>query len=213
MHNFFQAAITIGDYKLVNWSDFIDLICRYGFNVIITFVVVRGIYYPIHRNKEFLFTYFLFNSIIFMILYAMTNVKMEAGIGFGLFAVFSILRYRTEDIPIKEMVYLFIIIAIALINALASKKVSIAETVFANVVIVGMIYMLENLWLMRKESSKVISYEKIENIKPENYQQLLQDLRERTGLDIHRAEIKTIDFLRDVTLMKIFFYTNYGEKK
>ena len=104
----------------------------------------------------------------------MTNIKLEFGVSFGLFAVFSILRYRTEDIPIKEMVYLFIIIAIALINALSSKKVSLAETAFANIIIVGMIYLLENLWLMRKESSKIITYEKIENILPEEIQEELR---------------------------------------
>jgi hypothetical protein len=131
---------------------------------------------------------------------------MEFGVSFGLFAVFSILRYRTEDIPIKEMVYLFIIIAVALVNAMSTKKVSVAEIAFANIMILVMIYTLENIWLMRHESTRTIVYEKIDLIKPENYSLLLQDLRERTGLNVHRAEIKNTDFQTDTARITIFYY-------
>lgn len=197
---------TIKDYKFFDASGFFDLILRYGFNFLITFIIVRLIYYPLYRNKDYLFTYFIFNSIIFMVLYIMNNVKMEFGVSFGLFAVFSILRYRTEDIPIKEMVYLFLIIAVALVNSLSTKKVSVTEILLVNGIIVTLIYAMEHLWLMRNESYKVIMYEKIENIKPENYEKLLKDLRERTGLNIHRVEIKNIDFQNDTSRLTIFFH-------
>ncbi|HAP00455.1 MAG TPA: DUF4956 domain-containing protein [Bacteroidetes bacterium] len=206
MHFLLNQAIEIHNYKIFDSADFFDLVIRYGFNFLITFVIVRLIYFPIYRNKDYLFTYFIFNSIIFIIMYIMNNVKMEFGVAFGLFAVFSILRYRTEDIPIKEMVYLFLIIAIALVNSLSTKKVSVAEILFSNVVIVGMIYAMEHLWLMRNENYKIINYEKIENIRPENYESLLVDLRSRTGLDIHRAEIKNIDFQNDTARITIFYY-------
>src|SRR5215213_9006264 len=134
------------DYRLFDAADIFDLVLRFGFNFVVVFVIVRLLYYPIYKNKDYLFTYFLFNTIIFMILYVMNNVKMEFGVSFGLFAVFSILRYRTEDIPIKEMVYLFLVIAVALINSLSTKKVSWAEIVFANAVVVLMVYTLENIW-------------------------------------------------------------------
>lgn len=112
------------DYKLFDSADFFDLVLRFGFNFIVVFIIVRLLYYPIYKNKDYLFTYFLFNTIIFMILYVMNNVKMEFGVSFGLFAVFSILRYRTEDIPIKEMVYLFLVIAVALVNSMSTKKLA-----------------------------------------------------------------------------------------
>lgn len=194
------------DYKIFDSADFFDLVLRFSVNFLITFIIVRLIYYPLHKNKDYLFTYFIFNSIIFLILYVMNNVKMEFGVSFGLFAVFSILRYRTEDIPIKEMVYLFIIIAVALVNAMSSKKVSVAEIAFANIMILVMIYTLENIWLMRHESTRTIVYEKIDLIKPENYSLLLQDLRERTGLNVHRAEIKNTDFQTDTARITIFYY-------
>lgn len=194
------------DYKIFDSADFFDLVLRFSVNFLITFIIVRLIYYPLHKNKDYLFTYFIFNSIIFLILYVMNNVKMEFGVSFGLFAVFSILRYRTEDIPIKEMVYLFIIIAVALVNAMSTKKVSVAEIAFANIMILVMIYTLENIWLMRHESTRTIVYEKIDLIKPENYSLLLQDLRERTGLNVHRAEIKNTDFQTDTARITIFYY-------
>ncbi|MBU6205000.1 MAG: DUF4956 domain-containing protein [Bacteroidetes bacterium] len=194
------------DYKIFDSADFFDLVLRFSVNFLVTFIIVRLIYYPLHKNKDYLFTYFIFNSIIFLILYVMNNVKMEFGVSFGLFAVFSILRYRTEDIPIKEMVYLFIIIAVALVNAMSTKKVSVSEIAFANIMILVMIYTLENIWLMRHESTRTIVYEKIDLIKPENYSLLLQDLRERTGLNVHRAEIKNTDFQTDTARITIFYY-------
>lgn len=194
------------DYKIFDSADFFDLVLRFSVNFLVTFIIVRLIYYPLHKNKDYLFTYFIFNSIIFLILYVMNNVKMEFGVSFGLFAVFSILRYRTEDIPIKEMVYLFIIIAVALVNAMSTKKVSVAEIAFANIMILVMIYTLENIWLMRHESTRTIVYEKIDLIKPENYSLLLQDLRERTGLNVHRAEIRNTDFQTDTARITIFYY-------
>ena len=206
MHSLLNDIINFKDYKLFDSADFFDLLIRYGFNFVITFIIVRLIYFPIYRNKDFLFTYFIFNGIIFMLLYVMNNVKMEFGVSFGLFAVFSILRYRTEDIPIKEMVYLFLVIAVALINSMSTKKVSVTEILFANFVIVGLIYSMEHLWLMRKENFRTITYEKIENIKPENNLALIEDLRERTGLDIHRAEVKTIDFQNDTAKVTIFYH-------
>ncbi len=208
MHWLLNAVFDLNDYKLFDAADFFDLAIRYGFNFLVTFIIVRLIYYPLYRNKDYLFTYFIFNSIIFMVLYVMNNVKMEFGVSFGLFAVFSILRYRTEDIPIKEMVYLFLIIAVALVNSMSTKKVSIAEILLVNVVIVTLIFSMERLWLMRAENYKVILYEKIENIKPENYEALLSDLRERTGLKIHRAEIKNIDFQNDTTRLTVYYHVD-----
>jgi len=212
MHLLDTILLFIKEDNFIDKKDFLDLVVRFGFNFICTFIIVRLIYFPIYKNIDYLFTYFLFNSIIFMILYVMNNVKMEFGVSFGLFAVFSILRYRTEDIPIKEMVYMFIVIAVGLVNSLSTKNVSIAEILFANAVIVGMVYTLENIWLMRHESYKQLNYEKIENIKPENYNSMLEDLRERTGLNIHRVEIKNIDFQNDTARVVIFYYTNLNNK-
>lgn len=192
--------------KLWDVNDFGEMIIRFVFNLIVAFIVIRVIYYPIHKRKDYLFTYFLFNTLIFFICILLNSVKLKLGFAFGLFAIFGVLRYRTEQLPIKEMTYLFMIIAIAIINSLTNNKVTIGEVVFTNITIIVSTYLLEKVFLLKHESRKEILYEKIENIKPENHQLLIEDLKERTGLDIHRIEIGKIDFLKDTTDVKIFYY-------
>lgn len=192
--------------RLLDSKDLGELVFRFTIDFIFAFIIIRLIYYPIYKKKEYLFTYFLFNILIFLVCILLSGVKLKLGFAFGLFAIFAILRYRTEQIPIKEMTYLFAVIIVAVVNALSSKKISYAELLFTNLVIVGTIYGLEKIWLQRKETIKTIIYEKIELIKPENYQQLIKDLRERTGLDIHRVDIVSINFLRDTARLKIYYY-------
>ena len=130
---------------------------------------------------------------------------MEMGFAMGLFAVFGILRYRTEALPIKEMTYLFIVIGLAMINALANKSISMAELFFTNAVIVLTTLGIETIWFNDHERSKIIVYEKIGLIKPENEVELLNDLRDRTGLDVFKFSIGKIDFLKDVAEIKIYY--------
>lgn len=191
---------------LFDAQDFYELIFRFGINFMVAFVIIRLIYYPISMRKDYLFTYIMFNVLIFFVSFLMSSVKLQLGFAFGLFAVFGILRYRTEALPIKEMTYLFIVITVAVINALANKKISISELLFTNLFIVGLTYGLERLWLLRHESRKTIVYEKIEMIKPENHEALLADLKERTGLQINRFEIGRVDFLRDIANVRIYYY-------
>ncbi len=124
----------------------------------------------------------------------------------GLFAVFGIIRYRTDAIAIKEMTYLFIVIALSVMNALINKKVSLLEMSFANIVIIAATYGLEKVWLLRHESQKIIQYENIDLIKSGKRPELVLDLENRTGIKINRIEIGKIDFLRDVVMIKIYFY-------
>lgn len=191
---------------LFDAQDFYELVFRFLINFSVAFVIIRMIYYPISQRKDYLFTYIMFNVLIFFVSFLMSSVKLQLGFAFGLFAVFGILRYRTEALPIKEMTYLFIVITVAVINALANKKISIAEILFTNLFIIGLTYGLERVWLLRHESRKGIIYEKIEMIKPENHEALMADLKERTGLQITRFEIGRVDFLRDVANIRIFYY-------
>lgn len=191
---------------LFDAQDFYELVFRFLINFSVAFVIIRMIYYPISQRKDYLFTYIMFNVLIFFVSFLMSSVKLQLGFAFGLFAVFGILRYRTEALPIKEMTYLFIVITVAVINALANKKISIAEILFTNLFIIGLTYGLERVWLLRHESRKGIIYEKIEMIRPENHEALMADLKERTGLQITRFEIGRVDFLRDVANIRIFYY-------
>ncbi len=187
-------------------GDFLELLFRLTINFFVAFVIIRLIYYPVHNRKDYLFTYFIFNLLIFFVSYLLSGVKLQLGFAFGLFAIFGILRYRTEQLAIKEMTYLFVVIAIAIINALANKKISYSELLFTNFAIIAITYLLEKRWLLRHETSKTITYEKIDLIKPENQQQLMEDLAERTGLKINRVQVGRIDFLRDTARVRIFYF-------
>ncbi|MCS6916106.1 MAG: DUF4956 domain-containing protein [Chitinophagales bacterium] len=191
---------------LVNAPALADFLIRFLFNLLIAYVVIRWIYYPVHKNKDYFFTYFLFNIIIFVLCYMLKNTHLQLGVAFGLFAVFSILRYRTMNVAVMDMTYLFLVISIAVINALSTEHVSVLEVIIANLSVVIMTFVMERIWLVRHASSKVILYEKIENIRPENYEKLLADLKERTGLNVHRVEIGRIDFMRDIARIRIFYF-------
>ena len=192
-------------------EDFLKLLIKGAFNLGIVILIVRYIYYPATKNKDYLFTYLLISLTVFLLCILLDSVKLQLGFALGLFAIFGIIRYRTDPIPIKEMTYLFLVIGISVVNALANKKISYAELVFANYLIVFVTYGMEKIWLLRHESRKNIIYEKIELIKPERREELIEDLKERTGIDIIRVEIRRIDFLRDVANVRIFYYEEDSE--
>ena len=192
-------------------EDFLKLLIKGSFNLGIVILIVRYIYYPVTKNKDYLFTYLLISLTVFLLCILLDSVKLQLGFALGLFAIFGIIRYRTDPIPIKEMTYLFLVIGISVVNALANKKISYAELVFANLLIVFVTYGMERIWLLRHESRKNIIYEKIELIKPERREELIEDLKERTGIDIIRVEIRRIDFLRDVANVRIFYYEEDSE--
>ena len=191
---------------LLDGKDFWRLILKTLFNLVIILLIARGIYYPITKNKDYLFTYLLISLTVFVLCVLLDDVKLQLGFALGLFAIFGIIRYRTDPIPIKEMTYLFLVIGVSVVNALANKKISHAELLFANLVIVFVTYGMERLWLLKHESRKNIVYEKIDLIVPEKKEELLADLQKRTGINILRFEIKKIDFLRDVVNICIYYY-------
>lgn len=187
-------------------NDFWELLFKFGIDLAVVYILIRLIYYPIHRKKDFLFTYFLFNVLIFFLCGLLNSVKLSTGFAFGLFAIFSILRYRTEQISIKDMTYLLAVIAVAVVNALFGKKVSLIELFFTNALILVTTYVLEHLWLTRHEAMRQIIYERIELIKPENRQKLYDDLRDRLGVKVSRVEIGRIDLLRDTVQLRVFYF-------
>lgn len=187
-------------------SDILRMTLRFSFNLAMVIILVRLIYYPITKRKDYLSTYILISVSIFFLCSLLENVKLELGFALGLFAIFGIIRYRTDPIPIKEMTYLFLVIGISVMNALANKKVSHTELAITNVAIIIVAYALERVFLLKHETTKKIVYERIDLIVPERYEDLMGDLRNRTGLNINRVEIGNIDFLRDTANIRIFYY-------
>jgi len=186
-------------------SELLNLIIRFGFNLSIAFIIIILIYKRNHTNNlDFVFTYFMFNSLIFFFAFLLGSITINIGFAFGLFAVFAILRYRTDPIPIKEMTYLFIVITIGVINALSGAEVSYGALLFTNITLVGLTYFLETYWQNNSLILRTIEYEIIENIKPENHEKLLLDLENRMGLSIQKFEIHRINFLRDTVRISIY---------
>jgi len=186
-------------------SELLNLIIRFGFNLSIAFIIIKLIYQRNHTNNlDFVFTYFMFNSLIFFFAFLLSNITINMGFAFGLFAVFAILRYRTDPIPIKEMTYLFIVITIGVINALSGAEVSYAALLFTNIALVGLTYVLETYWQNNTLILRTVEYEIIENIKPENHEKLRLDLEDRIGMPIIKFEIHRINFLRDTVRISIY---------
>ncbi|MDK2910689.1 MAG: hypothetical protein PWR20_2257 [Bacteroidales bacterium] len=201
---------TFWGIPFINPLNFMELLVRFIFNLISLIILVRYIYYVTARRKTYLFTYMLIGITIFSLSYLLENVKLELGLALGLFAVFGIIRYRTDNMPIKEMTYLFVVIALSIINALTT-GISIAELIFTNAAILIAVGLGEYFWMYRHESSKPIVYDNLEYIKPQNKKLFIQDLERRTGLKINRVEVGQIDFSKETVKLVIYYF--YDKKK
>lgn len=187
-------------------DDIYKLLLRMLINVVFLTIIIRFLYYPITKRKDYLFTYYLIGFITFFLCFSLKKLDIDTGMGLGLFAIFGIIRYRTNTIEIKEMTYLFVVIGLSVINALASKKVSMAEIAIINTTIVFITFALEYWWLLKHETRKTIVYEKINLIKPSREAELKADLEERTGLNINRVEIGKINFLNDTAQVRVYYF-------
>lgn len=191
---------------IINLSDFIELLVKFSFNTLVVLILVRFLYYSVAKRKDYLFTFLMISVTVFLLCFLLESVKLQLGFALGLFAIFGILRYRTSPIPIKEMTYLFMVIGISVINALANKKISYAELIFTNIGILTIVWLFEKVFFLKHLSVKNVIYEKIELIKPENYLKLKKDLEDRTGLTIQKIEVGRINYLRDSARIKIYYF-------
>lgn len=184
---------------------------RFALNALVIFLLVRIIYYPRHRNRDFLFSFFLFNIINFIICYLLSSATIKIGFAFGLFAIFSIIRYRSVSVPIREMAYLLTSVTIGILNALSTLDTGLPELLISNGVLLLLTFVLDRKVTLPHENSQMVIYEKIELIKPENRTQLIEDLKLRTGLPIHRIEIGRIDLMRDSAKIRIFYLSQESQ--
>jgi hypothetical protein len=187
-------------------DDFFKLSFLFFLNLGSLTLIIRWLYYSITGDKDYVFTYYLIGIIVFFLCFTLKKYKLDIGLALGLFAIFGIIRYRTDSIAIKEMTYLFVVIGVSIMNAFVNKKMSYFEVLFGNLVVVGAIAILEKVWHSKHQIYKDIIYENIENIKPENYDLLKEDLENRTGLVINKLTIGKIDFLKDSAIIRIYHY-------
>lgn len=205
-----------------NWdtNDLSVFSIRFAINIVFLFLIIRFLYYPKTKRKDYLFTYFIIGIITFILCFCLNKLNIEIGMGLGLFAIFGIIRYRTDAIEIKEMTYLFLIIGLSVVNALLatekSHQINLLELGMINTVVLVVLYVLENLWLMKHESRKVLTYDRVDLLNASQYEEMKADLEAKTGLIINRFEIGRINFLNDTVQVRLFYYaddqgfSNYG---
>jgi hypothetical protein len=182
----------------------LGFLARLGVDILAMVILVRFIYHPIYKKKDYWFTFFVFNLIIFLLIYMLNKVELSFGAAFGLFAVFALLRYRTEMISPKDMTYLFVVIAMGLINAVG--KGSYLEIAILDGLILLFVYALDGNLLVKNEMVQNLYYNNVENLKPANRAALMSDLRERTGLDIHKVDIEKIDLIKGTAVIKAYYF-------
>ena len=185
------------------------MLIRFGFFLLVLFGIVYFLYYRKTHRRDYFFTLVLLSVSIFFLIYLLGSVKVKIGFALGLFAIFGVLRYRTETIPVREMSYMFGVISLSVINALAD-SLSFVELLIPNIAIALLIWFFEACVLRRNLASKLILYDRIELITPERREELLEDLHKRTGLNITKVTIGSIDFLKDTAVIKIDYVNDGG---
>jgi len=218
-------AKTSTDFSTFSWdyTDLDGLGIRLGINLMVLFVIIRLLYYPKTKRKDYLFTYFLIGIITFFLCFGLKKLDIDTGMGLGLFAIFGIIRYRTDAIEIKEMTYLFLVIGLSVVNAMLATEVdkgiyqiNLLELGFINLTVILVLFVLEYLWLVKHETRKVVNYDRVDLVHPDKYEEMKKDLEAKTGLLINRFEIGKIDYLNDTCMVRIYYYaddqgfSNYG---
>ncbi|NJB83063.1 DUF4956 domain-containing protein [Wenyingzhuangia aestuarii] len=186
-------------------DDFYKMLFKFCINISFLTIIIRGLYYKKAKNKEYFFTYYMISVIVFFLCFTLKKFELDLGMALGLFAIFGIIRYRTNSIDIKEMTYLFVVIGVSVINSLANKKMSYLELFMANLLIILVLWLTEWFWSLKHQVSRKITYEVLENLKPENYQLLKDDLEEKTGLSIEKIKIHEVNFRRKFANITIYY--------
>ena len=199
-----QSFIDSLTNNFINPVSLVQMFCSFALNFVVVWIIVHFFYYPKARRRDYYFTFILLASSIFMMIYLMDGSKMEIGAALGLFAVFGIIRYRTESVPIREMTYLFFLVALSVVNGTTS-NLSVVESVAANVIFICVVFLAERLLIADKEGCKFVQYDNIDLIQPEKSAELKADLEKRLGLKILRVEVGAVDFLRDMAMLRVYY--------
>ena len=203
-------AQVLGTIPFMDGGDVIQLLWRFVFNYLTVWAIIHFFYYPKSRRRDYYVTFTLINVSVFLLIMLMGSVKLKVGFALGIFAIFGIIRYRTESVPIREMTYLFVIIAISVINALAV-QISPVVLVVANALFVFSVWFIESERWLKHVSCKLVLYDKIHLITPDKRDELIADLQKRIGIEISKVEIGHVDFLRDAVYIKVYYESKTGE--
>lgn len=206
-----EVGATMLGIPLCDSTSVLQLCLQFAINLVVSFIIVRCFYYPKSRRKDFAITFMLFSTAVFLLLFFMKSVGIDVSIGLGLFMIFGIIRYRTEMVPIREMTYLFVTIAMAVING-SNLMVSYAELLAANVLIIIVLAVLEGVVMRGRTATRLVCYERIDLIRPERREELIADLEKRLGHKVDGVDIGNVDFLRDVAFIKVHYTPEHDEQ-
>ena len=217
---------TITDAMMTTTQSLTELAIRFFVNLAVCWILVQFFYYRKSRRRDYYFTFMVFSTAMLMLLYIMGNVEVGVGLTLGLFAIFGIIRYRTETVPIREMTYLFVIIALAAVNGLAPvyKLVGAASAhphyalsggtvgimVLSNALVIALVWVLESGKMLKHTSAKLVLYDRIDLIVPERREELIADLEKRIGLKVESVEVGHVDFLKDAAFIKVYYTLEAG---
>jgi len=194
-----QVAAAMSDPSSVG-----QMVLRFFINFIVVGLIIHFFYYPKSQRRDYYFTFTLINVSVFFLTFLLGSVKLKIGFALGIFAIFGIIRYRTESVPIREMTYLFVIIAISVINALAVQMDYLTLGV-TNVLFILSCWLMESENWLKRVKCKLVKYDKIQLITPDKRDEMIEDLKQRTGLNVTRIEIGSIDFIKDSAIIKIYY--------
>ena len=181
-----------------------DFMTRLVLDLAAVWLMVRGIYFGVYKTRDLFFPLIITNLVIFLLSYSLNGSQFSMGAAFGLFAVFGMLRFRTEDISIKDMTYLFLAISLGVFSAVASLPlVSIGAVMLG---LLGLTALLESNWLYRRESVRTVLYDRVDLIQEGHEQTIIEDLKRRTALPVHRYQIVRVDLLRDTVQLKVYYF-------
>ncbi len=190
--------------RFCDFGGLLQMSLRFLLNVVVVWFIVHFFYYPKGKRRDYYFTYLLLSVSIFMLIYLMDGSKLEIGAALGLFAVFGIIRYRTESVPIREMTYLFFLVALSVLNG-TNADLSFIERIAANLLLIAIVWASENYLLESKIGCKFVRYDNIDLITPDRHNELKADLEKRLGVEIVRIEVGSVDFLTDMTMLRVFY--------
>ena len=187
-----------------DWGGLAELLLRFLLNTVVIGLIVRVFYYPKSKRRDYFFTFLLIAISVFLLIFLMGGVKLKIGFALGLFAIFGIIRYRTESVPIREMTYLFFLVALSVLNG-KTGELNFMSRIIVNLIFVGIVWVCENYLSAYKEGCKFVRYDNIDLITPDRYDELKADLEKRLGIDITRVEVGAVDFLTDMTMLRVFY--------
>ena len=218
---------TITDAMMTTGQSLTELALRFFLNLRVCWIIVQFFYYRTSRRRDYYFTFMAFSSAMVLLLYMMGNAEVGIGLTLGLFAIFGVIRYRTETVPIREMTYLFVIIALAALNGLSPiyhlvgdvtdhphyvlSGGSLGVAALANLLVIGLIWVLEGGRFLAHTSTKLVLYDRIELIVPERRAELVADLEKRLGLKVDNLEVGHVDFLKDAAFIKVYYTLKKGQ--